>query len=393
MPPKQLWFDAHLDLAYLAVNRRNMLVPLDALNASSVGLDPPAAITLPEMLMGGVRFALGTIFTEADGTGPHAYPAGDVERAHAVGRAQLEAYLTWRDEQRIAMDLKRILRHDPGVGETRGGMGVAEVTPPPIEQRIRLIFDRERVHLGILMENADPIRSPDELTWWAARGVIAIGMAWAPASRYAGGNATDLGLTDLGRELVDAIDALRLVHDASHLSPRALDELLEHTTRPIVATHSNCRALLGGQDNPGWRRHLSDDQIRAITSRGGIIGINLFTAFLRYDADQPDRRASIEDVLEHIEHVCAIAGNRTQVGLGSDMDGGFSAKKLPLELERPSHLGGLAAGLASRGWTAEQINGFCWKNWLQALECILNSPTAAAVKATGGATEGATETE
>lgn len=378
MPPKPLWFDAHLDLAYLAVNRRDMLAPLDLLSATTVGLDAPAAVTLPELLAGGVRMALGTIFTEANGDGPHAYPAESIERANAVGRAQLEAYLTWRDQGHITLDLKRMLRHDPGVGETRGGMGVAELSPPRLEQRIRPVLDSGLIHLGILMENADPIRSPDELPWWAARGVIAIGMAWAPASRYAGGNDTDLGVTDLGKALIDAIDTLQLVHDASHLSPRALDELLERTSRPVVATHSNCRSLLGDQSNPGWRRHLSDDQIRAITARQGIVGVNLFTNFLYRDPSNPDSRATIEHALDHIEHLCAVAGNRQQVGLGSDMDGGFNARKLPHDLERPSHLGGLAAGLASRGWTEEQIQGFCWKNWLNALDRALNTPATPA---------------
>src|SRR5689334_12521266 len=116
-----MWFDAHLDLAYLAVNARDMLGPL----SPSSGPHPPAAVTLPAMRGGGVRFALATIFTEAGGTGPEGYPAGNVERAAAVGRAQLEVYLTWRDRGEIALDLRKALRRDPAVGQIRGGMGVA----------------------------------------------------------------------------------------------------------------------------------------------------------------------------------------------------------------------------------------------------------------------------
>jgi membrane dipeptidase len=377
MPPRQLWFDAHLDLAYLAVLRRDMLAELEQLDETTSGPDAPAAVTLPELSDAGVRIALGTIFTAPGEGQPYTYPADDTERANAVGRAQLEVYLTWRDRGYVALDLKRALRRDPGVGITRGGMGVAELQPLPIEQRIRPMRDSGLLHLGLLMENADPIRTPDELPWWAARGVMAIGMAWATPSRYAGGNSCDLGLTDLGRALVDAIDALQLVHDASHLSVRSLDELLERTSRPIVATHSNPSALLGGRANPSWQRHLSDDQISAIVSRGGIIGINLFSAFLRFTPGHDGPTASIEDVLNHIEHVCAIAGDRTHVGLGSDMDGGFPATRLPHELQRPRHLNGIAAGLASRGWTDEEIQGFCWRNWVGALDRALNTPAGA----------------
>lgn len=90
-----LWFDAHLDLAYLAVNGRDMLAPLDPAS----GPHPPAAVTLPSLREGAVRVALATVFTEAVAD-PGAvrdrsqYAAGDADRAHAVGRAQLEVYLT-----------------------------------------------------------------------------------------------------------------------------------------------------------------------------------------------------------------------------------------------------------------------------------------------------------
>ena len=164
------WFDAHLDLAYLAVSGREMLRPLDV----AAGPHPPASVTLEELMpderagqgsdrgWGGVRFALATVFTEPDGGGPEGYPAGDVERAHRVGRAQLEVYLTWRDRGAVALDLGRVLRSEPGVGEIRGGMGVAEAVEVPIERRVERVLSRRgpALHLGVLIENADPVRSP-----------------------------------------------------------------------------------------------------------------------------------------------------------------------------------------------------------------------------------------
>ena len=111
------WFDAHLDLAYLAVHGRNMR--LDARDVSTP--HPPCAITLPSLAAGDVRLALGTIFTqpmneaelaEASATAkasPDSYPPNDAERAFKVGRAQLEAYLTWQDSGDIKLDLRTIL--------------------------------------------------------------------------------------------------------------------------------------------------------------------------------------------------------------------------------------------------------------------------------------------
>lgn len=333
-----------------------MLVPLPA-DTTGIGPFAPASVTLPELAAGNVRFALATVFTEPDGDDAVAYPAGDAQRAHAVGRAQIEAYLTWRDMGLVSIDLPRCLREEPGIGEIRGGMGVGSVVPVPLEKRISRL--NNTLHIGILIEGADPIRAPEELSWWKQQGACAVGLTWAKLSRYAGGNTTDVGITDLGRALVKEIDRLGLVHDASHLSDKAFFELLDLTDRRIIASHSNCRAIV---DPSGTnQRHLTDEQIRAIVQRGGVIGLNLFSKFLR-PAAQPGR-ATIHEALAHVERLCDLAGSRAHVGLGSDADGGFSALALPEGIDRPRHFDKLADALAARGWSEDEVAGFAWKNW------------------------------
>lgn len=372
------WFDAHLDLAYLAVMGRNMAQELDA----EANPHPPASITLPSLRHGGVAFALATVFTEPVETTPEEpfmYPAGNAERAHAVGRAQLEAYLTWRDRGLVRFGLVGELGVDPGVGEIRGGMGVAELVTPSLRSRIAKLRQKnvDTLRIGILMENADPIRTPAELGWWVERGVKAIGLAWARASRYAGGNSTDIGLTDPGRELVREMDRLAVAHDVSHLSDRALADLLAATNKPVVASHSNARALLGEGAPPGWpasmpaslapQRHLTDATIREVGRRGGVIGLNLFSKFLT-PKDRAGQRATIDDAIRHVEHVCDVIGHRRGVGLGSDMDGGFAANMLPTGIDTPSDLQRLADGLAARGWSDDEVWGFACENWVRFFE-------------------------
>lgn len=349
------WFDAHLDLACLAVNGRDLSAPLDRCG----GPWPPPAVSLPSLRAGRVHACLATIFTEADGAGPEGYPAGDAERAHTVGRAQLEVYLTLRDRGLLAIDLPGALRQDPGVGEIRGGMGVAEVVSPTPAQQLTTLGRDHRLHIGILIEGADIVRAPDELAWWAQRGCCAVGMAWWKPSRYAGGNGTTTGLTDLGRALAKEIDAAGLVHDLSHLSDNAADELLTLTGAAVIASHSNCRALLGPdkQGNPN-QRHLQDRHIAEIARRGGVIGLNLFNQFLRDGGG-----ATIDDCARHIEHVCEVAGSRRHIGLGSDMDGGLTAEQLPEGIRSPSDLPALLGALAQRGWSAEDLEGFACGNW------------------------------
>ena len=367
-----LFLDAHLDLAYLAVKGRNMLGALDV----QAGPSPPAAVTLGSLAEGGVRVALATIFTEAvpldrasGKLSPEQYPAGDFDRAGVVGRAQMEVYLTWRDMEAVRLDLRELLRSDAGVGEIRGGMGVSELQAPSLAAILARSRNAAPLHIGILIENADPIRSPEELPWWVERGVVAIGMAWARPGRYAAGNATpaeaDGGLTDLGRELVRAMDHSRIVHDVSHLSDRSMEALFEATDRPVMASHSNCRALL---NDPANQRHLRDESIREIVRRGGVIGLNLCRNFI---PPQPyaktDPRPTIDQAVAHVEHICEIAGHRRAVGLGSDMDGGFGANDLPEGIERPMDLRRLTDALERRGWSEQEVDGFAHGNFARFL--------------------------
>lgn len=333
-----MWFDAHLDLAYLDVNRRDMRTSLQELGEMTTGIHPPAAITLEELESAEVCRCLGTIFTEPNGDGPEGYEARDVESAAHVGREQLSTYTRWASQG--VVDIATYGRfEEPWL----------QGAPP--------------LCVGILIENADPIREPDELTWWYEQGVVAIGLSWANDSRYACGNATtdDIGLSDLGKHLVEAMDTLHMVHDVSHLSPQSTSDLFDLASGPMIASHSNCSSLLRGADRIASARHVTDDTIRQIIDRGGVIGLNLFGRFLTPPSE--NRRATIEDAVAHIEHVCEIAGSTRHVGLGSDMDGGFSAVDLPVNLDRPTKLHALCDALAAKGWTTEDLNRFRWGNW------------------------------
>ena len=372
--PGSLWFDAHLDLACLAVCGRDLARPI----AGVVGPFAPGCVSLPDLREAGVRFALGTIFIEqvgaeksATGITPEQYLEGDVEGASRRGRAQMEVYQTWRDAGLIKLDFPECLRIDPGVGEIRGGMGVSEVRPESLARKSAAVAASDAaLHTGILVEGADSIRSPDELPWWVERGVIACGLAWAKNSRYAMGNSVApdvaVGLTDLGREMVGCLDSLGIVHDLSHLSQRATDDLLGITNQAVIATHSNCRELLGGELEGKNQRHLRDETIREIDRRGGIIGLNLFGLFLRKaPPHKGPGRPSIDDALRHVERICDLLGHKRSVGLGSDMDGGFGSDAMCVGIERPQHLARLAEALEARGWTADEIVGFTHLNWLR----------------------------
>lgn len=328
-------FDGHLDLAYLAEIGRDMHAGIDQCRGTLL----PAAVTLPSLIDGNVRGCLGTIFTELSeedspaglqlGGFGHTYPPGDAEAAHRAGLRQLKLYHAWRDA---------------GVIDLLPNVGSAPLA------------------LGILMEGADPITNADEVAWWAQQGVIAIGLAWALGSRYAGGNAQKAGLTAEGKDVVRAIDAAGLIHDLSHLSDAAMDELLSMSDGRVMASHSNARALLGGTN----QRHLRDETIAEIAKRGGVIGVNLYAPFLDPNFDKTKKRPPLHTALEHVKHIASIAG-KDKVCLGTDMDGGFAATDLPEGVNEPGDLHTLLDMLREVGWSEAEVAGFAGGNWARML--------------------------
>lgn len=329
------WIDAHLDLAYLAELGRDLEV--------RIGLDQRDCCSLPDLADAPVELCLGTIFIEPGldhASHPWGYRDPDDRLAAAeAGRRQLARYEKLEKDDRI-----RIVRWREDLDE-------------PADGRLRVV---------VLVEGADCIDGGDDLTWWFERGVRVLGLAWAMGTRAAGGNKVHGGLSAEGRDLVAAADALGILHDASHLADAAFDELLSRTDRRVVATHSNARWLLEDGDN---QRHLTPSQIRAIAARDGMIGLNLYGAFLASGRD-----ATLEDCVRHVEAVAEHAG-RDRVGLGSDLDGGFGTDRLPKGLEHPSKYPNLDHALAARGWSDPQRTGFRRDNWLRTLRASLPSRT------------------
>ncbi len=341
------WFDAHLDLAYLAENGRDMHTSLKDCR----GRFQPPSITLESMKDGQITRCLGTVFTEAvDPTksdseaGAFTYPFEDADAAYRAGMRQILLYRAWKDAGLISRMPRR--------GEQ------AEESQAPLQ-------------LGVLIECADPITDPDELDQWVDLGVVAIGMAWWHQSRYAGGNGTDHtqekgspgnGLSDLGRALAKRMDELNVVHDLSHLSQRATDDLLALTDRAVIASHSNSRALMGDPNTLANQRHLADDTIIEIARRGGVIGLNLLGDFVTPNMKK-GQRALIADCVRHIEHVCELTNSRKHIGLGSDMDGGFGADGLPEGINTPKDLTIITQALREQGWSDEDLAGFAHGNW------------------------------
>ena len=117
------------------------------------------------------------------------------------------------------------------------------------------------------------------------------------------------GLTSLGRSVVDEMNRLGMLIDVSHLAVRGFWDVIEATSQPIIASHSDSRTLCDHV------RNLTDSQLLAIRDHGGVVGINYYPLFLNHDG-----RATLTDIIRHLEYMVALMGV-DHVGLGSDFDG------------------------------------------------------------------------
>jgi membrane dipeptidase len=223
------------------------------------------------------------------------------------------------------------------------------------------------VGLIYLMEGADGIRSPKELSEWYDMGLRLIGLAWA-GTRYCGGTSEPGPLTPEGRELIAAMADYNFVLDLSHMDEAAAYESLDRYEGPVMATHSNCAALMRGADT---NRHLPDRVIEGLIERDGIIGLIPLNSFLKVGwlRKNGSRREEVplDTLIAHIDHVCQIAGDSLHAGIGSDFDGGFGLQSIPPELDSVADLQKISAGLKARGYNETDVENILGGNWLRFL--------------------------
>jgi len=228
--------------------------------------------------------------------------------------------------------------------------------------------DGHPVGLIYLMEGADGIRSPHELAEWYEMGLRLIGLAWA-GTRYSGGTGDPGGLTDDGKKLLSAMMDYNFILDLSHMDEAAALESLDHYGGPIMATHSNCAALMKGADT---NRHITDRVLRGLIERGGINGLLPLNSFLKagWVRKSGSRREEVplDTLIAHIDHVCQLAGNADHAAIGSDFDGGFGVQSIPPELDSIADLQVIASKLMERGYSESDAEKILGQNWLKFLQ-------------------------
>jgi len=156
--------------------------------------------------------------------------------------------------------------------------------------------------------------------------------------------------------------------DVTHLADQSFWEALGIFQGPVLASHHNCRALVSGD------RQLADEQIKALIARGAVIGA-AFDAWMLTPGwvtgvTQPDN-CTLENVVDHIDHICQLAGSARHCGLGTDLDGGFGKEQTPRDLDTIADLYKIADILSRRGSSQRDIDGIMYQNWVRFFESAL----------------------
>ncbi len=351
-----LIIDAHLDLAWNALQwNRDLTSSVYTIRTQEAGTPGKGraqnTVALPDLQGGRVALCFATVLARSTGT-----PVPDIDfrspaQAYGIAQGQLAYYraLEHTGYARIVTTVAQLDAHmrDWQAWDAAEAPGEA----PPLG-------------IVISMESADPVLAPDELAEWWGAGLRIIGPAHYGLGRYAGGTSVEDGFSPQGLALLAQMRALGFLLDLTHLSDRAFWQALEHFDGAVLASHNNCRALVPHQ------RQFDDAQIRAIHTRGGVIGAALDTWMLQpgWIKDVSTNEAvTLETVVDHVDHICQITGGSETAALGTDLDGGYGREQSPADLDTIADLQRIAVILAVRGYTDADVRNIMHGNWLRLL--------------------------
>jgi membrane dipeptidase len=350
-----LIIDAHLDLAWNALDwNRDLRLPVADIRRREreQGMADKGracnTVSFPELRRGKVAVFIATLLARL--LRPNQVPVvqryTSMEAAYAAAQGQLAYYRALAAEGVLRFIKDR----------------------PTLEAHVTAWQQNEDGHqpLGFIlsMEGADPVLSPEQVEDWWQEGLRIIGPAHYGPSPYARGHDMVGGLFERGPALLREMERVGMILDVTHLSDQCLDEALDVYGGPVLASHHNCRALV---PNP---RQLTDDQIRRLIGRGAVIGTALDTWMMvpgwqRGETTPEQVGVKLETMIDHIDHVCQLAGNARHAAIDTDLDGGFGREQSPADLDTIADLQRLPDLLRRRGYDEPAVEGIMYGNWLR----------------------------
>jgi len=219
--------------------------------------------------------------------------------------------------------------------------------------------DNKKILSILSIEGGDALLgSLEMLRIYYRLGVRVMNLTWNYSNEIASGimDKNDTGLTDFGKDVVKEMNKLGMIIDVSHLSEKSFWDVAKISSKPFIASHSNARSLCR---HP---RNLTDEQIKKIISKKGVIGLNFYNDFLS------DReRVSIDDVIKHAEYILSLGGENC-LGFGSDFDG---MEKLPEGISGVESYYDIINEFLKLGYSEELMRKICADNFLRVIKEVL----------------------
>lgn len=347
--------DAHLDLAMNAMEwNRDLRLPIQQIRDREKGMnDKPdrgkGTVCLPELRKGNIGLAVATQIARYVAPGNPLPGWHSPEQAWAQTQAQLAWYreMEAQGEMTQIKDLKSLNIHL----DVWNDSGPAEQKP---------------VGCILSLEGADSLISLQHLETAYDYGLRALGPAHYGPGRYANGtDATGKMGTD-GLALLKKMEELNIILDTTHLCDDAFWQAMDHFHGQVWASHNLCRSIVD------HNRQFSDEMIKVLIERGAVIGA-AFDAWMivpgweRGKSTPKKMDCNIEKIIDHIDHICQLAGNILHVGIGSDLDGAFGKEQCPYDLETIADLQTIPSLLHKRGYSETDIENIMHKNWIRFL--------------------------
>ncbi len=347
--------DAHLDLSMNALEwNRDLTKSATEINLREQGLrDKPdrgnATVSLPDLRKGNIGLVVATQiarYVSAENKLPGWH-------SPAQAWAQTQGQLAWYKAMEQAGEMVQI----------------NDLTS--LNNHLNLCHnedDNAKKPVGYILslEGADSLITIQHLEKAWQQGLRAVGPAHYGPGRYANGtDATGL-MGNQGIALLKEMEQLNIILDATHLCEDAFWQALKYFNGKVWASHNNVRRLVD------HNRQFGNEQILALVERGAVIGGALDAWMMvpnwKRGISMPEQmKCNLEVLIDHIDHICQLAGNALHVGIGTDLDGAFGREQCPYDLETISDVQKLIPLFLKRGYSIQDVENIMHGNWLRFL--------------------------
>jgi membrane dipeptidase len=346
--------DLHLDLAMNAMEwNRDLRLSVSVINERERGLyDKPdrgnATVSLAALREGNIGLVVGTQIARYVEPGSRISGWNSPEQAWSQTQAQLAWYRIMEEQGEMVQIRDKVQLED------------------------HLKFwdgdQRENKPIGFILslEGADSLVDISFVERAYHYGLRAIGPAHYGPGRYANGTNSTGKMGRRGIDLLKEMQRLNIILDATHLCDDAFWQAMDHFQGHIWASHNNCRALVD------HNRQFSDEQIVELIKRGAVIGAAMdawmiVPGWVKNKSTPLNMLCNLESLIDHMDHICQLAGNSQHVSFGTDLDGAYGKEQCPSDIDSIADLRKLSVLLNSRGYKEEDIRNIFQENALRFL--------------------------